>query len=149
MKPASRVHPVSRLRAAEAFTLLEILVVLAIIGLLFGLAVTNVGNIFGGSQKDVAKLFVTQSMQAPLEAYKIHMGDYPTTAEGLQALISAPANKADRWRGPYLQDNKLPVDPWGEPYQYRYPGTHNKNRYDLWSKGPDKADGTEDDIGNW
>ena len=122
---------------------------LAIIGLLFGLAVTNVGKIFGGSQQDVAKLFVTQSMQAPLEVYKIHMGDYPSTAEGLQALVTAPANKTDRWRGPYLQDNKLPTDPWGEPYQYRYPGVHNKNRYDLWSKGPDKADGTEDDIGNW
>jgi general secretion pathway protein G len=149
MKPAFRVPLPRSRRAAEAFTLLEILVVLAIIGLLVSLAVTNVGNIFSGSQKDIAKLFVNQSMQAPLTAYKMHLGDYPTTAEGLQALITPPANKADRWRGPYLQDTKLPLDSWGEPYQYRYPGVKNKNGFDLWSKGPDKTDGTDDDIGNW
>jgi general secretion pathway protein G len=149
MKPAPRVVSRTSQRTGEAFTLLEILVVLAIVGMLVGLAVTNVDKIFGTSQKDITKLFVNQSMQAPLTVYKIHMGDYPTTAEGLQALITPPANKADRWRGPYLQESKLPTDPWGEPYQYRYPGVKNKDRYDLWSKGPDKTDGTEDDIGNW
>jgi len=123
--------------------------VLAIIGMLVSLAVTNVGGLFSSSQKDVARMFVNQSLQAPLAVYKIHMGDYPTTAEGLQALISAPGNKAERWRGPYLQENKIPADPWGEPYQYRYPGVKNKDRYDLWSKGPDRTDGTDDDIGNW
>jgi general secretion pathway protein G len=149
MKPASLASRPGPRRINDAFTLLEILVVLAIIGMLVGLAVTNVGNLFSKSQQDIAKLFVTQSMQAPLTVYKIHMGDFPTTAEGLQALITAPANKADRWRGPYLQDGKLPLDPWQEPYQYRYPGVKNKATYDLWSKGPDKTDGTEDDIGNW
>jgi general secretion pathway protein G len=149
MKPAPRVVSRTSQRTDEAFTLLEILVVLAIVGMLVGLAVTNVDKIFGTSQKDITKLFVNQSMQAPLTVYKIHMGDYPTTAEGLQALITPPANKADRWRGPYLQESKLPTDPWGEPYQYRYPGVKNPDRYDLWSKGPDKTDGTEDDIGNW
>jgi general secretion pathway protein G len=148
MKPASRILPRNSQRT-EAFTLLEILVVLAIVGMLVGLAVNNVGKIFGQSQQEVAKIFVNQSMQAPLFTYRMHMGDYPTTAEGLQALITAPASKTERWRGPYLQDSKLPTDPWGEPYQYRYPGVKNKDRYDLWSKGPDKTDGTEDDIGNW
>ncbi|HTX64599.1 MAG TPA: type II secretion system major pseudopilin GspG [Opitutaceae bacterium] len=149
MKAAIRVTPPRPRPTAGAFTLLEILVVLAIIGLLASLVITNVGNIFGNKQKDVTKLFVTQSIQLPLTAYKIDMGDYPSTAEGLQALVTAPAGKAERWRGPYLQDGKLPVDTWGEPYQYRFPGVHNKNGYDAWSKGPDKTDGTEDDIGNW
>jgi general secretion pathway protein G len=149
MKLASRVIARPSQRTNQAFTLLEILVVLGIIALLAGLVVTNVGHIFDTSQTDVARLFVKQSMQAPLNVYKIHMGDYPTTAEGLQALITPPAKNAERWRGPYLTDSKIPTDPWGEPYQYRYPGVKNKGGYDLWSKGPDKTDGTEDDIGNW
>jgi general secretion pathway protein G len=149
MKPASLAsHPGLR-RAQRAFTLLEILVVLAIIGLLVTLAVGNFRKSFDDAKIDVAKLFVGQSLGAPLMSYKMHMGDYPSTSEGLQSLATPPANHAERWRGPYITDNKLPLDPWGEPYQYRYPGTKNKSGYDLWSKGPDKADGTEDDIGNW
>jgi general secretion pathway protein G len=133
----------------RGFTLIEILVVLAIVALLAGLTMSKVGNLFSGSQVDVAKIFVTQSLKAPLFAFRAQTGDYPSTEEGLQALFVAPANKADRWRGPYA-DGKYPIlDPWGEPYQYRYPGVHNKNDYDLWSKGPDKADGTDDDVGNW
>lgn len=150
MKPASSFHSVFLVRRAAAFTLLEILVVIAIIGLLVGLAITNVGNIFGGKQVDIAGLFVNSSMTTPLYAYRIDMGSYPSTAEGLEALLNAPEGKADRWHGPYLKDETgLPKDPWGEPYQYRFPGEHNKISYDLWSKGPDKQDGTADDIGNW
>ena len=128
---------------------MEILVVLAIIGLLAGLAITNVESIFGGAKITTAQLFVQQSMKTSLTTYRIQMSDYPSTAEGLQALITAPAAKADRWHGPYIEGNKIPTDPWGEPYQYRYPGTKNKNSYDLYSKGVDKIDGNEDDIGNW
>jgi general secretion pathway protein G len=142
-------HPDNSKR--RGFTLIEILVVIAIITLLAGLTIANVGKLFGGSQIDIAKLFVNQSMKTPLVTYRLQMGSYPSTEEGLQALVTAPANKADRWRGPYLAEGtKVPInDPWGEPYLYRYPGTHNKEGYDLWSKGPDKADGTDDDIGNW
>lgn len=136
-------------RSNRAFTLLEILIVLAIIGLLVGLGVTNFDKIFGGAQQDVAHTFVTVSMKVPLTQFRMDMGDYPTTAEGLQALANPPQNHAERWRGPYVADGKIPLDPWGEPYQYRYPGIHNKYGYDLWSKGPDKQDGTADDIGNW
>jgi general secretion pathway protein G len=131
------------------FTLLEILVVLAIIGLLAGLAITNVDKIFGGAQVSTVRLQVRDSMRTSLTSYRIAMGDYPTSAEGLQALLTAPANKADRWHGPYLEPAKIPTDPWGEALQYAYPGTRNKTGYDLWSKGPDKQSGTEDDIGNW
>ncbi|MEO6244502.1 MAG: type II secretion system major pseudopilin GspG [Opitutaceae bacterium] len=142
LKPTFR-----RARRAAAFTLLEILVVLAIIGLLAGLAITNVDKIFGDAQGTTAKLGVTQ-MKTPLTTYRIHMGSYPNTAEGLQALITNPGTKPG-WSGPYTADGKIPKDPWGEPYQYAYPGTHNKDGYDLWSKGKDGQSGTADDIGNW
>lgn len=139
----------ARRRVTSAFTLLEILVVLAIIGLLAGLAITNVDKIFGGAQSSAAKLFVTQTMKTSLTTYRIHMGNYPSTSEGLQALVSPPASKADKWHGPYIEGGKIPLDPWEEPYQYAFPGTRNKDSYDLWSKGPDKQSGTGDDIGNW
>lgn len=139
----------SRRSLHRAFTLLEIMIALAILGLLVGLAVTNVEGIFGGAQVSTAKLFVSESIKLPLTSYRIHMGDYPSTAEGLQALITPPAHRAENWHGPYLADGKLPVDPWGEPYGYRYPGVKNKNGYDVFSKGPDKTEGTKDDIGNW
>ena len=135
--------------ARRAFTLLEILVVLAIIGLLAGLAITNIDKIFGGAQITTAELFVKETMKTALTTYRISMGDFPSSADGLQSLITPPASKADRWRGPYITDSKVPLDPWGEPYQYAYPGKRNKSGYDVWSKGPDKQDGTDDDIGNW
>jgi general secretion pathway protein G len=134
---------------AAGFTLLEILVVLAIIGLLAGLAITNVDKIFGGAQVTTTQLMVREGMKTNLISYKIHMGDFPTTSEGLQALLTPPAARADRWQGPYLESPKALIDHWGEPLQYAYPGARNKSSYDLWSKGPDKQTGTADDIGNW
>jgi general secretion pathway protein G len=132
---------------------LEILIVLAIIGLLVGLGVKNADKILGGSQEAVAGIFVNDTLKTSLVRYRIDMGDYPSTAEGLQALATAPAARADRWKGSYIEAKGgiLPTDPWGEAYQYRYPGTQNKasGGYDLFSKGPDKVEGTEDDIGNW
>ena len=143
-------RPFPDLAGRRGFTMMELLVVLAILGLIAGLAISNVTGIFGGSQLTVAKLFVQDTLKTPLFTYRMQMGDYPTTAEGLQALVTRPSNsKADRWGGPYLEGGKVPLDPFDEPYQYAYPGKHNKDRPDVWSKGPDKLDGTADDIGNW
>lgn len=133
----------------SGFSLIEILIVIALIAVIAGLAISNIGGIFGGQQEKAAKIFVTQSLKIPLTAYKIDIGSYPSTAEGLQALIQAPANKSGSWKKPYIEE--LPTDPWGNPYQYRFPGSKNVNSssgYDVWSLGPD---GTEsaDDIGNW
>lgn len=125
------------------------MIALAILGLLVGLAVANLGGIFDSSQIKTASLFVNESIKLPLTSYRIQMGDYPSTAEGLQALVAPPAAHAESWHGPYLQDARLPVDPWKEPYIYRYPGVKNKTGYDIFSKGPDKTEGTKDDIGNW
>jgi len=135
----------------DAFTLLEILVVLGIIGLLVGLAVTNIKGIFSNKQEDVARMFVQNSLKPSLFSYKLDVGDYPSSAEGLQALLVAPPGKGDRWRRAYMDSptGKVPLDPWGHEYQYAYPGTHNKGEYDLWSMGPDGQTGTADDIGNW
>jgi general secretion pathway protein G len=138
-----------RRSARRAFTLLEIMIALAILSLLVGLAVANLGGIFDDAQISAAKLFVRDTAKLPLMSYRMKMGDYPSTAEGLQALVSPPNGKADQWTGPYFADGKVPVDPWGDPYIYRYPGTKNKTGYDIFSKGPDHAEGTADDIGNW
>ena len=131
----------------RAFTLVEILVVVAIIGLLAGLLLNNAGSAFGGAQTSIAAAMVKDTYKTSFVRYKLDMGDYPSTADGLNALVTAPASAGDRWHGPYAE--KVTPDPWNEPYQYRYPGTHNKGSYDLYSKGPDKVEGTADDIGNW
>ncbi len=133
----------------RGFTLMEILVVLAILGLLAGLAISKLGGTYDTAKIDAAHLFVNTSIKVPLFSYKMAMGDFPSTQDGLQALITPPSNKADRWRGPYLEPAKIPQDPWGDPYHYACPGTHNKDGYDIWSAGPDHQSGTEDDIGNW
>ncbi len=136
--------------ARKGFTLLEIMVVLAILGLLVAVLVKNVSGDLTRGEESAASLFVNSTLASPLTAYRIDNGDYPSTAQGLQALITKPQN-ATRWRGPYYEskNGNVPLDPWQQPYEYRYPGTHNKNLYDLFSKGRDKTAGTEDDIGNW
>lgn len=80
--------------------------------------------------------------------YKIDNGAFPTTAEGLRALRVAPAaaSAASTWNGPYIEHEA--IDPWGNPYQYRCPGLHHPERYDIWSLGPDGVE-SDDDIGNW
>lgn len=132
----------------RGFTIIEILVVLMVVAMLATLAIKNFDKILGDSSETIARMYVTESIKTPLMSYRVQMGNYPSTQEGLEALVTAPASKADRWRGPYIENGKMPLDPWSNPYQYRYPGTKNSSGYDVFSWGPDGKE-SDDDIGNW
>lgn len=136
---------------SRAFTMLEIMVVLAILGLLVAVLARNVIRDLDRGQSQGAELFVKSTLSLPLTTYRIDNGSYPTTAQGLDALIRRPQAGGERWKGPYMDapGGKIPLDPWGQAYEYRYPGTNNPTGYDLFSKGPDQQAGTEDDVANW
>ena len=104
-----------------------------------------------GAKRETATIFVHSTLKPALLRYKAEMGDFPSTAEGLQALISAPKGTEGRWGGPYDNDDRQsPIDPWGHPYRYSHPGTHNQDSYDLWSAGGPSGDESETGtIGNW
>lgn len=95
-----------------------------------------------------AEIFVQTTLQAPLANFKLHVGRFPTTEEGLQALLTCPPGTEGTWKGPYLNSIRVPVDPWGNPYEYRCPATRSSRPYDVWSMGPDRVP-SADDIGNW
>ena len=130
-----------------AFTLLEVLLAIAMISLLAFIVVTNVDKTLTGGQTSITKSFVNGSLSTPMMTYKLAMGRYPTTEEGLNALLKAPEGTEDRWAGPYVRD--IPKDPWGNDYQYACPSTRSRDAYDIWSMGPDGKNNTDDDIGNW
>ncbi len=133
----------------DGFTLIEVLLVLVILVILVSLVVGTYRNT---QQKAMIRAARAQVglFETPLETYHLDLNAYPATANGLEALRQAPGDLANpaRWGGPYL-DKNIPADPWDQPYQYESPGRNNPDSYDIWSMGPDLADGTEDDIGNW
>ena len=136
-------------KARRAFTLVEILIVIGLIAAVMGVAVYNLSDLFSSGQAKVEKQKVNEGFGTPLMAYRLHVGTYPSTDEGLAALLVAPEGKSDRWEGPYLKNAETLKDSWKNVYQYRCPGSKNPKSYDLWSLGPDGQDGTADDIGNW
>jgi len=132
----------------RGFTLIEVLLTLALLLILATVLILNVDSIFGGGRNQVAEIWVNQTIRTPLRAFQLHVGRYPTTEEGLRALVERPSGVSERaWRGPYVDE--LPQDPWGRDFRYRFPGERNPDRYDVWSVGPDGVSGTDDDIGNW
>ena len=133
--------------ARGAFTLIEILLAIAMMSLLAFAVVTNLDKIMSSSQEKITKTFVNSSLATPMMAFKMAVGRYPTTEEGLAALSKSPDSLAERWNGPYVRT--IPLDPWGNPYQYRFPSQKSTDGYDIWSMGPDAKNETEDDIGNW
>jgi len=134
--------------AQTGFTLLELLVVLGIIAMLAGIVGPQVMKHMGESKTKAAKVQIVD-LAATLDMYKLDLGRYPTSDEGLQALVESP-DSAKRWNGPYLQKSKVPVDPWQNEYHYASPGEHGK--FDLFSYGADGKEGGEgedQDIVSW
>jgi general secretion pathway protein G len=126
------------------FTLVELLVVLAILGLLVGLAVPQLFKYFSRAKSDAANVQI-ESIASGLDLFLLDVGRYPTGQEGLRALVEPPANLA-RWNGPYLSRPSILTDPWGQAYVYRVPG-RDKSAYDLYTRGPDgTATGPPDAI---
>jgi len=119
------------------YTLTELLVVLAILGLLIGIAVTRLLNNLSHAREQTAHIQI-QQLGAILDMYKLELKHYPNQQQGLQALIEAPADEP-KWTGPYLKNKEALIDPWGQPYVYKFPGTHGD--YDLYSLGADGREG--------
>ena len=131
----------------SGFTLIELLVVVVIIGLLAGLVAPRYFGQVGKSNTTIARTQIEQLGKA-LDTYRLDVGSYPTSEQGLQALVAKP-DGVDRWAGPYLQ-KQVPADPWGRAYRYKSPGDHND--YDLSSYGSDGqpgGSGEAQDVNSW
>jgi len=131
-----------------AFTLMEVLLVLAILGVIAAMVVPQ----FIGRQEQAsidATAVSIKGIEQALKLYQLdHGGTYPSSSEGLQVLVTSPSNDP-KWKGPYLEE--LPKDAWGKPFQYQYPPQHNTTakKPDIWSSGIDLSNNTADDITNW
>ena len=135
----------SRRNRNDGFTLLELLVVLAILVLIAGFAAPQALKWLGGAKSDTARVQI-EALGTAIDLYKLEVGNYP---EQLEDLVSRPSG-SDRWNGPYLKKGSVPKDPWDREYQYTFPGEHGA--YDLVSLGADNADGGEGenrDITSW
>lgn len=128
------------------FTLIELLVVMVIIGLLAALVAPRLFPKLGKGKQAAAKAQIELLGQA-LDQYRLDVGSYPSTTEGLNALMTNPGG--EKWDGPYLKKN-VPLDPWGNPYNYQSPGSHGE--YDLYSLGRDNkpgGEGEDKDVTSW
>lgn len=136
-------------RRARGFTLIELLLVMVILAILAGLVWPRLSG-RGEQAKIKAAAADIANIGLALKLFEVDCGRYPTTSEGLQALVQQP-NNVQGWNqlGYLEKEQGVPNDPWGNPYMYRYPGSHNTRSYDLYSYGPDGQEGGGDDIDNW
>jgi general secretion pathway protein G len=135
---------------SRGFTLIEIMLVVIIIGILVAMIVPNISGRSEQARKTAARTDIESNLSTALDLYRMDVGQYPTTEQGLDALINEPtaAPVPPQWNGPYLKKKKVPKDPWGHDYAYSSPGTHNPESYDLSSMGPDGVE-SDDDVTNW
>ncbi len=129
------------LKNEDGYTLMELLVVLVILGLIAGIAAPQIMKYLGRAKSGTADLQI-EAIVSALDFYKMDAGTYPTTEQGLNALLEKPED-AKSWFGPYVSKQSNILDPWGEPFKYRYPGEHGD--FDVYSWGADKREGGEGD----
>ncbi len=137
------------MKKQRGFTLLEIMVVVVIMGMLSAIVATNVMGSKEEASIQKAQMDI-KTLDEALDMYKLDNNKYPTSDQGLDALVNKPTSSPEpkNYRsGGYIKE--LPQDPWGNDYMYLRPGTHNSSRYDIYSFGPDGEPDTDDDIGNW
>lgn len=132
------------------FTFIELMAVVVIISILVALVAPRVVGRTEEAKRQAAKADIEANVALALDLYALDTGSYPTTEQGLTALVTLPTASPvpETWKGPYLKKG-TPKDPWGKPYLYRYPGELNKEDYDLYSYGADGVEGGGDDVVNW
>src|SRR5580698_3253199 len=145
MKIEIKKNVAQKSKSKRGFTLTELMLVVVIIGILAALVIPKIAGNSDRARRTAAIADINGGIKSALGQYEVDNGNYP---KSLQDLVVAPGN-AKNWHGPYFDSAKLPVDPWGNPYIYYYPGKHNPSGYDLLSAGPDGKEGTDDDLGNW
>jgi len=140
----------THVKTRKAFTLVEILLVVVIIGVLVAMVLPNLAGRGEEARRAAAQADIEANLSIALDLYELDNGRYPTTEQGLRGLIKEPttAPVPSNWRGSYLKKKKTPRDPWSSEYVYVCPGIHNTEGYDLSSYGADKI-ASDDDIVNW
>ena len=142
-QPDRRLRPKTR---RAAFTLIELLLVLVILGILAAVVVPKFTNTGDKARRTAANTDIA-TIEGALDRFELDAGRFPSNDEGLAVLMTAPTQQVKGWSGPYIK--RIPTDPWGNPYMYRYPGQYNTKGFDLFSPGPDGREGGGDDIDNW
>jgi general secretion pathway protein G len=149
-----RVRTRTSPRRRRGFTLLEVMLVVTILVALAAVALPRLIGVRKGAQVDEAKLEV-KAIDEACQMYFMHTGQFPSSSQGFAVLETPPSTAVENWRGPYLKGTATLRDPWGQPYNYVYPGKRTASvnaataEPDIWSNGPDGQTGTADDIGNW
>ena len=146
--PRAACQPMLPARTSFGFTLIEVLLVVIIVGVLAAIVLPNLVGRAEQTRRSAAAAQIA-NFKTGLNSFELDNGRFPTTTEGLDAMVSRPATNSSLWKGPYLEGNVIPKDPWEKSYTYRFPGTFNADGYDLISNGRDGQEGTADDIANF